>query len=87
MKFASFLSKNHLKGNECIELAYQISKGNYDYPSHLSSKGSVFNWLNRKNYDPKIINAFSLAWNEFEKTPYCTISKTGKTRITKRIDT
>jgi len=80
MKFATFLSINHVKGSNYIKQCHHIAKGNHDFPSHLSSKRSVFLWLERHNYSEEIINYFSLAWNDFELKPYCTIknSKTQK---------
>jgi len=67
-------------GSDNIKLAYRIISSHHDYPSNLSSKASVFNFLNRKGFDSKIINAFEKSWNEFQELPYCTI----KTK--KRID-
>jgi len=69
-------------GSEHIRLAHYVVSSNYDYPSDLSSKASVFNFLKKKNFDSNIVDAFNLAWNEFAELPYCTIkTKTKKKRL------
>jgi len=78
MKFASYLHKNHQKGSDHVKLCYQISSANHNFPSNLSSKMSVFNWLKKNDYNSEVVNKFHLAWNEFESKPYCTIGKATK---------
>jgi len=73
LKFATFLSINHVKGSNYIKQCHQIAKGNHDFPSHLSSKRSIFLWLERHGYNDEVINSFETVWEIFESKPYCTI--------------
>jgi hypothetical protein len=78
MKFFRYLASQHVRGSDHVKLAYQISDASHDFPSHLGTKGCVFNWLKKYDYHSDIIDAFRLAWNEFESVPYCTITKQSK---------
>ena len=87
MRFASFLMARKNLGSDNIKLAYRIVSSYHDYPSNLSSKASVFNFLNSKGFDSKIIKAFEICWHDFAELPYCTIkSHRSKKRIKKYID-
>ena len=85
MRFASFLMARKNLGSDNIKLAYRIASSYHDYPSNLSSKASVFNFLNKRGFDPTIIDAFKICWNEFAELPYCTI-KTKKRTNRKYVD-
>ena len=70
-----------MNGSDHIKFAYTIVRNNHDFPSNLSSKLSVFNWLKKYDYHSDVIDVFNLAWIEFSSKPYCTIKQKKKMSI------
>ncbi len=66
------------KTNDHVRLAYSIVQNNHDFPSHLASKTSVFNWCEKNIIDADILSSFTLAWESFESMPFATINRKGK---------
>ena len=70
-----------------IKNVNQLIKGNHSFPTHLSSKSSVFNWCEKNNIGLELIESVKIAFAEFEKMPYASVkSKRSKKKIRKYVD-
>jgi len=86
MKFGSYVAKFQ-NSNDHTKICHSVVSGNHTFPFALSSKFSVFNWLEKHGFHSDVIDAFTLAWCEFESKPYATLhGKHTKKKLRKYVD-
>jgi len=86
MKFGSYVAKFQ-NSNECMKTCHSVVSSNHTFPFALSSKYSVFNWLEKNGYHSDVIDAFTQAWYEFTQKSYATVhGKNMKKKLRKYVD-